>query len=69
MVRRTWNVCVMRDGRALDLGQVTESSEPLARCAALSRFAVSEDELAAGEAPGSGRAIYPGEDFSVSPAG
>ncbi len=68
MTQRTWGVHVLRGGRAICIGQVSESSEPLARCAALSRYGVSEDDLAAGEAPENGLGIYPGEDFGVSPA-
>lgn len=66
---KTWNVRVVRDGRAIHIGQVDEDTEALARCAALSRFGLSEQEV---EADGAGvrrAAIYPDEDFEVSTAG
>ena len=43
-----WNVRVMR-GQAQHIGQVAEDSEALARCAALSLYGVTEDEVDAGE--------------------
>jgi hypothetical protein len=64
---RRWNVRVCRDGRVLVIGQVTERSESLARCAALSRFGASEEEVAAGEVRSPESAIFPEEDFGVSP--
>lgn len=69
MGMKHWNVRVLRDGKAVYLGQVAEASETLARCAALSRFGLSEDELEAGAICPRGMAIYPDEDFAVSPAG
>lgn len=65
---KTWNVRVRRNGRDLTLGQVHERNEALARCAALSRFGVSEDELASGEARDGAEAIFPDDDFEVLPA-
>lgn len=65
---KTWNVRVRRNGRGLTLGQVHERNEELARCAALSRFGVSEDELASGEARDEAEAIFPDDDFEVLPA-
>lgn len=65
---KTWNVRVCRNGRDLTLGQVHERNEALARCAALSRFGVSEDELASGEAGDGAEAIFPDDDFEVSAA-
>lgn len=65
---RKWNVHVIREGRSQYIGEVNESSEALARCAALSRFGVGEDEIDAGEAPSRCVAIYPDDDFGVSPA-
>lgn len=62
---KTWNVRVCRNGRDLTLGQVRERNEELARCAALSRFGVSEDELASGEARDWAEAIFPDDDFEV----
>lgn len=67
MGMRQWNVRVVREGRTVYIGQVAESSESLARCAALSRFGVSEDEICAGEVRGRAMVIYPDEDFEVSP--
>lgn len=68
MALRTWNVRLIRDGRTLHLGQVDESSEPLARCAALSRFGVTEEETAEGPHLKDANLIYPDEDFDVTPA-
>lgn len=62
-----WNVRVIRDGHVVHIGQVAESNEALARCAALSSYGVSEDEVEAGEVRERGMAIYPDEDFEVSP--
>lgn len=67
MLRR-WNVYVIREGRWQCIGEVSESSEEMARCAALSRFGFGEDEIDAGDAPPRRVAIYPDEDFEVSPA-
>lgn len=64
---KKWNVYVNREGRSLYLGKVSERSEALARCAALSRFGVSQDDIDAGEAPSRGAAIYPDDDFEVQP--
>ena len=65
---KSWNVRVRRNGRDLTLGQVHELNEALARCAALSRFGVGEDELASGEARDGAKAIFPDDDFEVLPA-
>ena len=65
---KQWNVLVCRDGHMVVIGQVAEQSEALARCAALSRFGVCEDEVANGEVRSPGSAIYPDEDFDVAPA-
>ena len=64
---KKWNVHVTREGRSQYIGEVSESSEEMARCAALSRFGVGEDEIDAGEAAPRRVAIYPDEDFDVSP--
>lgn len=64
---KTWNVRIRRDGHDLTLGQIHERNEALARCAALSRFGVSEDELASGEAGDGAEAIFPDDDFDVLP--
>ena len=62
---KTWNVRVHRSGGSVELGQVHETTEALARCAALSKFGVSEDE-ANEDARRVG--IYPADDFDVSPS-
>lgn len=64
---RTWNVRVRRNGREVTLGQVRERNEELARCAALSRFGLSDDELAAREEPDGDDGILPDDEFEVSP--
>lgn len=68
MGMKQWNVRVMREGQVLHMGQVAESTETLARCAALSRYGLSEDEVETGGVRPRGAAIYPDEDFEVSPA-
>lgn len=45
---KTWNVRVHRGGGSKELGQVHEASEELARCAALSKYGISEDEAEEG---------------------
>lgn len=65
---KQWDVSVRRDWKSVVVGQVTEQSETLARCAAVSRFGVSEVEIASGEVRFPGSAIYADEDFDVSPA-
>ena len=45
---RKWSVHVIRDGRSQYIGEVNESSEKMARCAALSLFGVGADEIDAG---------------------
>ncbi|MDO9196276.1 hypothetical protein [Rhodoferax sp.] len=65
---RKWSVHVIREGRSQYIGEVNESSEKMARCAALSLFGVGADEIDAGEAPPRCVAIYPDDDFEVSPA-
>ena len=68
MGMKHWKVRAVRDGRTVDVGQVDEPCESLARCAALSRFGVSEDEICAGEVRARAMVIYPDEDFEASPA-
>jgi hypothetical protein len=63
-----WNVYLYREGRSKYLGEVSERNEVLARCAALSRFGVSEDEIAAEDVRLRSEAIHPGDDFEVSPS-
>jgi len=65
---RQWNVRVRRQGRSIYLGQVAESTESLARCAALSRYGLSDDEAEATRRQPRGASIYPDEEFDVSPA-
>lgn len=57
-----------QEGRSQCIGEVSESSEDMARCAALSRFGVGEDEVEAGEAPPRCVANDLDDDFEVSPA-
>jgi len=62
---KSWSVHVQRDGRRIYLGTVGEATEDLARCAALSKYGISEDEAD----EGTNRAgIYPVDDFDVTPA-
>ncbi len=68
MSMKHWNVRVMREGLAIHIGQVAESTETLARCAALSRYGLSEDEVEVGGGRARSAAIYPDEDFEVSVA-
>lgn len=65
MGMRTWQVYVYRDGRSQHVGSVGESSEELARCAALSKYGASEEDLS-GLEPGRKSVILPDEEFSVS---
>ncbi len=69
MHMKDWLVRVGREGGFVEIGQVSETSEPLARCAALSRYGVTEDELTTGGVRPRGAAITPDEDFEVSPLG
>ena len=65
---KDWNVWVSREGCGVVIGTVSEENESLARCAALSRYAVAEEELASGAVPSMRCAILPDEDFGVSQA-
>lgn len=65
---RKWNVYVIREGRSQYIGEVNESSEEMARCAALSRFGGGTDEIDLGEVLPRCVAIYPDDTFEVSPA-
>lgn len=61
-----WNVHVQKGPSSIYLGQVYEKNEELARCAALSRFGIAEDEP---EAKGlSAARIKPDDEFSVTRA-
>lgn len=64
---KPFNVRVHRDGGSHHIGQVHENNEELARCAALSKFGVAEEDILPGICP-SGNAIFPEEEFDVSPA-
>jgi hypothetical protein len=44
MGMKAWNVRVHTGGGSIELGQVRETNEELARCAALSKFSTPEDE-------------------------
>ena len=60
-----WNVYV--DGRCI--GTVSETDEASARCAALHRFAVTEEEIVDAKRRGEdlgANVILPEQDFSVS---
>jgi len=63
---KDWNVWVCRGGRSLVIGKVSEQSEPLARCAALSRYGATDEEVASGEVRSVENAILPEDDFGVS---
>lgn len=60
-----WRVRVDRAEGAVEIGVVRETSESLARCAALSRYGVSEEEVAVAGVRPRGAAIYPDESFEV----
>ena len=66
-MQKAWNVSVYRDGRSRYVGEVNERTEALARCAALSRFGVSDDEAEVGEGSPGDEAIHPDDEFEVSP--
>lgn len=65
MLKR-WNVYLRRQGQPQYIGEVGERDEALARCAALSKYAISDEEIAAGDGRSPDRAIYPDDEFSVS---
>ncbi|MCL6509841.1 MAG: hypothetical protein K6U78_04055 [Anaerolineae bacterium] len=65
---KAWNVRVSRPGGARHIGQVMADREEWARCAALSRYGVTDEEIEAGEVADQERAILPDDDFDVSPA-
>jgi len=61
---KTYDVYVtLLNGKVRHFGQVHEENEALARCAALAKFGVSDDEANDG-ADG----IAPGDELSVFPA-
>ena len=63
---KTFNVRVHRTSGSRYIGQVNETDEALARCAALSRFGLAEEDVTPGTEP-NGSAIFPDEEFDVSP--
>ncbi|MBA4175317.1 MAG: hypothetical protein C0505_01935 [Leptothrix sp. (in: Bacteria)] len=63
---KQWDVYLRQQGRPQYIGEVSERHEALARCAALSRYGVSDEEIAAGEGGSPDRVIYPDDEFSVS---
>ncbi|WP_298434855.1 hypothetical protein [Ottowia sp.] len=65
---KDWSVRIHRQEGSITVGQVTERNEALARCAALARYGVSEEEIAAGEVGAKDSAIYPDDEFGVVPA-
>ncbi len=64
MAFKNWNVRVHLKTGPVHLGQVGEDNEELARCAALSRFGIPEDE----DTDPNRRGIRADDDFDVSPA-
>lgn len=60
----TWNVRVHLNTGSVHLGQVGEENEELARCAALSKFGIPEDE----DTEPVARGIRADDEFDVSPA-
>lgn len=64
---KTWNVHVTRQQQTFHLGQVQEDTEALARCAALSKYAVADDDefFEVGEGV---LGIKSDDDFAVTPA-
>ena len=64
MGMKTWNVRMHTGHGSIELGQVHEASEELARCAALSKFSIHEDEDTDPTRPG----IRFEDDFDVCPA-
>lgn len=63
---KRWNVRVHHNGQATYLGQVTESNEELARCAAISAFGITDEDIAHGAPRATG--IHSEDEFDVSPA-
>lgn len=61
---KTWNVRVHLKTGPVSLGQVREENEELARCAALSKFGINEDE----DTDPNRRGIRAEDEFDVSPA-
>lgn len=64
---KLFNVRVHRASGSLHIGQVSEKDDGLARLAALSLYGIAEEDVTPGTEP-NGNAIFPEEDFDVSPA-
>ena len=64
MAFRNWNVRVHLKTGSVHLGQVGEENEELARCAALSKFGILDDE----DHDSTARGIRSADTFDVSPA-
>lgn len=66
---KSWKVRVHRAGVSTTLGSVTETTESLARCAALSKYAICDDDesLRRDSIANSPRGILPDDDFDVTP--
>lgn len=65
---KTWNVAVVRDKGLVHIGQVQEDSEKLARLAALSKYGLTDEDLAVDAMPTVWPAILPADDFLVTEA-
>ena len=71
MSMKKWSVRVNTSySRSFDLGEVFEENEELARCAALSKWSISEDDLEDGfvefqEGINGPRGILPDDEFDV----
>ena len=63
MTMKTWNVRVHTPLGPIALGQVGEETEELARCAALAKFGIPDDE----DTDTARRGIRCDDDFDVSP--
>lgn len=64
MAHKTWNVRVHLNTGSAHLGQVGEETEELARCAALSKFGIPEDE----DVDPNRRGIRTDDEFDVTVA-
>lgn len=66
---KTWNVHLTRQQKTFPLGQVQENTEALARCAALSKYGVADDDefIEVDEVNGV-LGIKSDDEFSVTPA-
>ncbi len=64
MAFKNWNVRVHLKTGSVHLGQVGEEGEELARCAALSKFGIHQDD----DTDPTARGIRADDEFDVSPA-